>query len=221
MLVIALLTLLVTGAAVYFPVANDLDWPPFGSNSSALTNTEVVIERSSRMGEMLDSQTKFDAAVDAVEKIVDIQVSDRDSLALREFGGPCQRDNTKLVVPFGLNNRTKVKDALTAMQLESPYGEATLVEGIREATTDFNGLDSDKKMNLIVITSGVDTCHSNFVERVEGRMSGLPLQANFWLVALGASPEHIIHLQDIAAVAGWHIRNATSRLSLKLCSWRH
>ncbi len=214
--VIALLTLLAAAAAVYFPVASDRDWPPFSSNEPALVNYEILLDRSSAMGQLMDGETKLAAALNAVEAVLNTKVGDSDNLAFRVFGGPCEGDNTKLLVPFGQSNKAKVREALVGMRQQQASGNTTLFRGIQEATGDFNRFARypDIKQGIIVITGGVDTCDREYLEHIKDRMEGLPVEARFWIITLDAPPEEAKRLQEFARMERWQTRNVKSAAEL-------
>ncbi len=72
-------------------------------------NIEIVLDRSSAMQQSFDRTTKWEAAVRATKKSLAEEVAQKDNLALRQFGGPCRGDNTKLVVDFDQNNEGRVR----------------------------------------------------------------------------------------------------------------
>ena len=56
-------------------------------------NAEVVLDRSAAMDGPFEGGTRWQAAVAAVDSVL-ASVSTRDNLALRQFGGPCDANNT-------------------------------------------------------------------------------------------------------------------------------
>ena len=186
--VIAFLALLAAIAAAYFPLAAAQDWGPFFSSTpQAVFNTEILLDRSSAMAELLEGKTKLAAAVDAVEIELNKPYPKRSNRAFRHFGGPCEGDNTKLTVPFGQDNKAQVQKELAVIKEAQPRGATTLVTGILEAIEDFSSVTpfDDKKLGLIVITSGVDTCDTDYIEHIQDRMQGLPINV-FWIITLDA-----------------------------------
>ncbi|MCH8989084.1 MAG: hypothetical protein IIA92_09775, partial [Chloroflexi bacterium] len=160
--------------------------------------------------------TKLVAAINAVAAVLNTKVGDSDNLAFRVFGGPCEGDNTELLVPFGQGNKAKVREALAGMRQQQASGNTTLFRGIQEATGDFNRFARypDIKQGIIVITGGVDTCDREYLEHIKDRMEGLPVEARFWIITLDAPPEEAKRLQEVARMEGWQTRNVKSAAEL-------
>ena len=128
---IGIMGILITiAAAAYFPLADQKDWWPFSSGPpSALVNVEILLDRSSAMGETFEGTTKLEAAISAAETVLN-SVGTKDNLALRQFGGPCQGDNTEQLIPFDRDNRDEVQRALADIVRQQPSRETrTLWDG--------------------------------------------------------------------------------------------
>ena len=86
------------------------------------------------------------------------QPSSKDaSWAVRQFGGPCDGDNTSLVTPFSPGNIAEAKVALAAVQLR---GEASLTQGMTAAIEDLADpkLFGGKINSIISITGTSQIC---------------------------------------------------------------
>src|SRR5215216_2330410 len=122
-------------------------------------NTIIVFDRSTAMNEPFERGTKLEAAIGAFENVLQTQVAGEDNLALRQFGGSCDGENTQMVVRFRQHNEGRVRDAVQTLQAD---GETTLTSAVIEAIGDFNdtkrfgGPGINKR--IIVITGGSDSC---------------------------------------------------------------
>ena len=95
-------------------------------------NVEIVLDCSENMAGPFEGTDKFEAAVLAVKRT---GVSDSDNLSFRKFGGPCGGENTQLLVPFGMGNRSRIGKVAGGLH---PNGEASLARALIYATGDFN-----------------------------------------------------------------------------------
>ena len=57
-------------------------------------NTEIVLDRSAGMNQQFEGGTKLQAALASVENVLREQPSS-ENVAFRQFGGPCDGDNTQ------------------------------------------------------------------------------------------------------------------------------
>ena len=207
------LALLIPVLAGYLVLASDNDWPPFPHDTppAAQFNLEILVDRSGPMGQMFDGPSMLDASVEAVDEILEDRVAEKDNLALRQFGGLCEKVSTELLTPFGQENIADVRSALADIASLQPVGATTLFRGIMEATADFNVLPQlkNQRKSLIVVTHGVDTCHSDYIPLIEDRMkdSGTELT---WLITLDTPLDEEAALNSILPKRGWRHRNVTS-----------
>ncbi len=153
-ILVGVITLVVI-PAIYLSLAATFGLPPFRTSETSLSNTEILLDRSSAMQEPLESGiTKQEAAIGVINKMVlNQQVVPADSLALRQYGGPCEGANTRMVVQFGQDNKENVQSALKEIELG---GDTTFTTGIAEAIGDFN--DSEQfqgRINTIIAITGV------------------------------------------------------------------
>ena len=128
-------------------------------------NIEILLDRSTAMGEPFEDGVKMEAAVRAIkEKVLNQQVADIDNLALRQYGGPCEGANTRLLVDFDQNNQDKVRKALGGIEAG---GETTVTRGILAAIEDFSGSGRFESTinSVIVIAGGGDSCEPDLAAR--------------------------------------------------------
>lgn len=165
MAIIALVSAIVGGV---YGLIQFLQLPLFKKKQIRI-NIEIVLDRSAGMHDNFDGKTKWDAAVSAVEQSLQLQVAKKDNLALRQFGSPCEGENTQLVVEFSQHNEGKVRKALRNMSLE---GDTTLASAVIEAAGDFNDPERFEGVSktIIVITGSGDGCYSDAVNFVADRL---------------------------------------------------
>jgi hypothetical protein len=136
---------------------------------NSLVNIELVIDRSEEINDQFGGSTKLKAIIKNINQVFGSEVSYRDNIALRQFGGSCDGDNTNLLMPFSKGNREKIVGELKNI---TPLGKRTLVSAIVEGTSDFNNPDKFGKYHkaMIIFTGGVDACNHNAEELIEKRL---------------------------------------------------
>jgi len=172
-------------------------------------NTIIVFDRSTAMNEPFERSTKLEAAVGALKNVLQTQVAGEDNLALRQFGGSCDGENSQMVVHFRQHNEGRVREAVQTLQ---PGGETTLTSAVIEAIGDFNdpkrfgGPDINKR--IIVITGGSDSClHDDdpatyIRNRLEPLGSEAGIKVNFRFIGIALKPEQREQLRKIAELTG-------------------
>src|SRR6202165_2623893 len=115
-------------------------------------NTEIVIDRSESMNDIFEGASKLSAATEAASKVLQ-SVASSDNLALRQFGGPCDGDNTRLAVDWTQNHVKRLQQSLTGISKKGA-GQASLAHAVIEATGDFNNHARFDKVakRIVVIT---------------------------------------------------------------------
>ena len=193
--VIGLLAILVIAAAVFKD--------SFLKPKPVQENTEIVLDRSEAMNAAFDGGTKLAAAVAAAQEILQL-VAASDNLALRQFGGPCEGENTKLAVKFGQNNIQRLRTSLGKLAAE---GQSSLAHAVIEATGDFNDTERFTKSvskRIVVITGSGDSCLKKdpipaIKERLErAQRAGAGIEMDFRFIGLGLSPEQQASITRIA-----------------------
>jgi von Willebrand factor type A domain len=153
--------------------------------------------------------TKLEAAVGALENVLQTQVAGEDNLALRQFGGSCDGENTQMVVRFRQHNEGRVRNSVKTVQAN---GETTLTSAVIEAIGDFNdtkrfsGPGINKR--IVVITGGSDTClrdddpAMHIRNRLEPLSSEAGIKLNFRFIGIALKPEQREQLRKIAELTG-------------------
>ena len=183
-------------------------------------NTEIVLDRSLVMNEPFDGSTKWSAAVDAVQKSLDLLVADSDNLALRIFGGNCSGEKTELVVKFGQYNKSKVSNALRSINI---VGKTTLVSAVLGATGDFNVKNRFGGVNkkiILIAGSGKDPCCPDAIQFINDRLQGWietgeKIKVYFKIIGLGIPADQRVQLAEIAKATGGKVLFAETREELK------
>ena len=183
----------------------------FSGPKPVLENTEIVLDRSEAMNADFEGATKLQAAIDAT-KLVLGTVSEKDNLALREFGGDCNGDNTQLRVKFNINNVQRARKALSAFQ---PGGQTSLAHAVIEAIGDFNDPERFKGVGkrIVVIVGSAEGCLGAGVGAMEAataaihdrlersKRSGSEIQMDFRFVGIGLTPEQQENVSEISTAA--------------------
>jgi hypothetical protein len=103
------------------------------------------------MDQSFDGTTKLKTAAEAVRIVLHQEGLERENLALRVFGGPCDAAATEPTLRFSTQNEGPITEAVHALKAQ---GEAPLVRAVLQAITDFADLArfKDKSKRIIVIT---------------------------------------------------------------------
>jgi hypothetical protein len=162
---------------------------------------EIVLDRSEGMGGGFEGGTKLQAAAESARNALD-PLADNDVLALRQFGGPCDGDNTRMAVKPGQNNKRKIKDSLRSLAVG---GQSTLVNAVIQATGDFDESERFKgvRKRIVVVTGSRDACsHRDPIASIRDRMeriksAGIQLDFHFIGIGLGeAEREDVTRIAD-------------------------
>lgn len=128
--------LLTVGAILYFGLGAFLGFPPFGGEKTPSSNTQILLDGSSAMEErFFGGLTRMEAAVQAIDnQVLNQDLGDGSSLALRLYGGTCNGANGSLAVPFAPDNQDRIGAAFDELEIG---GDATFAQGMAEGTRDF------------------------------------------------------------------------------------
>lgn len=169
-------------------------------------NTELIVDRSQRMGDSWEGTTRLRVAESAARSVVGT-IADGENLALRQFGGPCQASNTRLIVPFAQGNAERVRSQLDKLK---PAGDAPLNRALNEAIGDFGDQKRFEGANkrILVITGSDDTCQAPELreairEKLAAAASGsYKIRLDFRFVGIGLTPEQQQNLKELAVTTG-------------------
>jgi hypothetical protein len=167
------------------------------SEEVAVSNTEIVLDTSSAMGEPFEGkdETLLDAAVRAIG-----QAGQRDDegLALRGTSPSCE-DDGELLVDFGTGQEDEVLDVA---EDQRPEGKSNITGAVIEALADFrndpefSGPRSTRR--VLVFTAGLDDCFEGDVaEKIKAELGEAEISASFTLIGLKASGEELENLEEL------------------------
>ncbi len=165
-------------------------------------NIQIVLDRSQPMTRPFENRTRLDAAVAALDNILELQVADRDNLAYREFGGACQADNTELVVGFQRNNTASIRQSLQGVRAT---GEPTLVDAVLEAAYDFDDPQRFEgvERRVLIVTGSVGTCYrAQAEERIRQTLENRQIRPDFTFIGIDIPPEEQAAFYAIARATG-------------------
>lgn len=167
----------------------------------AQENTEIVLDVSASMERPFEGTTRFAAAKNALEKVLKLQVADRDNLAFRRFGGSCGEVeiNTRRILDFAQNNAPRISQSLSS---QSTGGDTTLVDAISEAAKDFEPRQRFEGVHkrVVIITGGIDPCyqHDEASSLVRQRLESRQIQPQYRFIGIDIPPDHQQQLHRIA-----------------------
>ncbi|ROP35895.1 hypothetical protein [Saccharothrix texasensis] len=129
---------------------------------------------------------------------------DGDALALRRFGGECDRpDNTAEVVPVGEGQGGRIDEAVRSIE---PGGRSTLLSGILAAIDDFDRyypFRGDKSNRVVVVArNGVEACGKDAAAvraLVEEHSKRVEVRLDFRFVAHRLTEQQVGDLSALAA----------------------
>ena len=151
----------------------------FQDDDPALSYTEIILDASSAMSAPFGGSTKLDQAQQAIDTYLRVDLSPRDQLALRRFGGECNSDGaTALLVPFAKDNKDTIRRQLLR---QTASGKSTLFLAIREAVPDFDATAALPTVQRRVVTfvGSCEACIEDPIQRIDERLKGLPI-APYW-----------------------------------------
>ena len=195
------------GAAAGVVVVLAAGVPAFRSwtASPPLMNQEIVLDTSLGMKESFDgTPSKLQAAVDALRRRA---LMTNDNLALRTFGGTCRQDDeSRLLVEFGTNRRSRIESASTGLV---PQGQPTLVAAVIAALSDVTPLPNMRR--VVVLTGHADVCYEEAIREIKQRFAAQPkatgkspVELEMRFVGLSLPPAEVPKLQQISDAVGGH-----------------
>jgi hypothetical protein len=166
--------------------------------------TEIVMDRSESMGRHFDDGTRLEVAAESARNVIDALGKD-DVFALREFGGPCAGENTRVLVKPGQRNQPAIQASLAGL---SAGGEPSLARAVIDATGDFDNGERFKGLakRIVVITGSRDTCsRGDPIATIRDRMARIKdnnIKLDFHFIGIGLSAEERNEVGRIAEATG-------------------
>jgi von Willebrand factor type A domain len=182
--------------------------PSHVSTQKVQENIQIILDLSENMKTSFDGSTKIDAAVSALHEILDLQVADRDNLALRKFGGLCGENNTQLVEKFSLNNVGKIREKLREVRTRI-RGKTTLVSAVLEAIEDFNDPRRFDGINkrVVIVTGEIDSCPNKYPrpdELIKEQLRRSQIKPDFVFIGMKIPPDKRNQLNSIIQSTSGH-----------------
>jgi len=175
--------------------------------TAALKNLLIILDTSSSMADPFEDSTKIEVAKQVLDELVDT-IPDGTNVGLRVFGG-CQV--SKLIVPMGPIDRTKLRAQIQAIETGGPTPIAYALE---QAQGDFNGRTGPGL--ILLVTDGMETCHGDPVKAAQKLIeAGYALKIDVVGFGLGEQPKARAQLKKIAAATGGLYFDAKSRAELR------
>jgi Ca-activated chloride channel family protein len=134
----------------------------FGQKKEETTRILFVFDGSQSMYGRWGNESKLDIAARLLNQLVDsLKDYSNLQLALRAYGhqdavvqGSRNCQDTKLEVPFGLNNHELIKEKLNSIR---PKGTTLIAYSLQKSANDFTPCDNCKNI-IILITDGIEEC---------------------------------------------------------------
>ena len=177
-------------------------------------NIEIILDTSKTMNKPFSGKTKFEAAVQGLNKVLNLQVAERDNLAFRHFGGPCRGLNTKFLVNFGQNNADCIREALGSLRID---GETTTADAVVKAIKDFDDINRFEGVSkrALIITGGHDSCNPRASEDIRREFQSKKIRPDFWFIGMDVPPDQQRHLNEIQRVTGAKIFSVKNQQELE------
>ncbi len=167
--------------------------------------TEIVVDGSEHMGDKgFEGGTRLQAAAESARVVLE-SVADSDVLGLRRFGGPCDGDNTRIVVKPAQENKRKMQKSLGSLKAE---GQASLANAVIQATGDFDENESLKGLfrRIVVVTGSRDACsHGDPIAAIRSRMERIKsanIHLDFHFIGIGLDGAEREDVSKIAKATG-------------------
>jgi hypothetical protein len=165
-------------------------------------NIEIVLDRSEAMSQPFAGRTKIKVATEGIAKMVSGPGAQQENLALRTFGGACEKaGSTKSEVAFAKNNGGKVSDAVGALTLS---GQPTQAAALEAAISDFDNIPRFEGVNnrVVVISGSRDYCDPRKAVAVNRRLRASGIKPDFWYIAMDIPPDQMEDVKRLASATG-------------------
>ncbi len=147
---------------IFFSLFNTISSAQKKKDKPQLTRILFLFDASQSMYARWETNTKYEIAKKLLSEMVDsLQPVDNLELALRVYGHtkhfpPQDCDDTRLEVPFGIKNGTRIKQRLNEI---NPSGTTPIALSLEKCGGDF---PKDLARNIIIlITDGIEECNGD------------------------------------------------------------
>lgn len=183
-----------------------------GGSKSSLSNTTILIDRSVAMEDSFwGGRSKLEFTQQTLgDQLLSRLSSDDASWAIRQFGGPCDGDNTSLVTPFSPGN---IEEAYTTLAEIQIGGKPSFTQGMTAAIEDL--ADPERfggKINSIISIVGTSQIclPESAADTLNARMAESSNRIYVSIIGLGIPVEERQALIRIAKAMGGKAYFATN-----------
>ena len=178
--------LLITGLFISVPVKGQVE------NQGGFINTRIlfVFDASQSMAGYWESDQKINIARNFLIEIVDsLQELKNVQMALRVYGHqspvpPQKCDDTKLEVPFNINNAVQIRQKLKYL---IPKGTTPIAFSLEKAAGDFPPCPDCRNI-IILITDGIEACEGDPCA-VSRKLQNMGITLKPFIIGIGIDPE--------------------------------
>ena len=185
--------------------------PALSLNDRAI---EIVVDASNSMWGQIDGTAKIAIAKEILADASRGLPPDL-ILSLRVYGNTSSTKeknctDSDLLVPFGLDNRDAILDAINSLQ---PRGKTPIAFALNQAASDFGDLQGERA--VVLVTDGIESCGGDPVAAV-GELRELGIIIHVIGFGLGNTPdEDTGSLRAIATASGGEFITANSADELR------
>jgi len=225
-LVTIISVLLFTGCSTYNLTDGSISYKDniYKSNKDVLM---LILDGSGSMNEIDKSgKIKINAAKDMLRDISSQIDANKTNVGLISFNSGCK--STKLLLEPANNDLEKVINISSKI---NPSGKTPLAQSIKTAGETLKNID--KKINIIIISDGVETCGGDPVSEARKLKNDYGIKATIYVVGYSVDNETKSQLQRLAIAGGGKfysaqdsialdkiINNITDELKIKTKNWK-
>ena len=176
----------------------------FAGPKSSLSNTEILIDRSVAMNESFwGGQSKLEFTQETIaDKLLSQPSSNDSSWAIRQFGGPCDGENTSLVTPFSPGNIDQAYTDLAGVEID---GDTSFTQGMTAAIEDLADpeLFVGKINTIIGIVGTSQICQpESAANTLNARMGEISSRIHVRIIGVGIPDKERSVLEQTAQAMG-------------------
>jgi len=169
-------------------------------------NVQIILDRSEEMAKDFSGRRKIDVAREGIAEKITEAGAEAENLALRLVGGSrtCNDTaDTRLEVPFAVDNGAKIKSRLDALEMR---GDPTLAEGLLASATDFDDPNrfTDVSNRIVVFTGSRDYCPDSKMLAVRKAFEAKRIRLDVYFIAMKLPPNEKNRLQYYANLLEGH-----------------
>lgn len=169
-------------------------------------NVEIILDASGSMAEVVDGQTKMDAAKAAIQAFAS-SLPKNANVALRVYGHKGSGRESDKVLSCGSSELVYTMQPYNQQKLQSslsqfkPVGYTPIAFSLQEAMKDLSNLPGEKNTNIIYLVSdGIETCDGNPVEAAK-QLANSNITPILNVIGFDVDGEGQKQLKEVAAAA--------------------